>query len=89
MSDTDIDHTVAKLNMEAYTDKQLVGFAQKYSIQKEICRLIAYIYFQSHKKWNQTKTKIYNNDFDFKDKGTEQRKAYCEKIIRNKLNTFN
>ena len=50
MSDTRIDHTITKLNIEAYTDEQLIEFGKTHLIQPDIYRLRAYNYFQSHKE---------------------------------------
>ena len=81
MSDTGIEHTLTKLNIEAYTYEQVIEFGKTYLIQKEIYRQGAYNYFKSHKDEirQQQRTK-YSNDFNFRYKRREQRKAYYETI---------
>ena len=74
MSDTGIEHTLTKSKIEAYTDKQLIEFGTTYLIQKDICRLRAYSYFQSHKdEIRQEQRNKYS--CDFRDKRREQIKA--------------
>ena len=79
MGDTSIEHALTQLNIETYTDEQLVEFGKTYLIQKGIYRLRAYNYFQSHKDEIRQKQRTkYNNDFEFKEKRKGQRKTYCE-----------
>ena len=85
MTDTGIDHTSSKLNIEAYTDEQLIELGQKYLIQKEMYRMKAFNYSQSHKEEIREKQRQkYNNDLEFRDKRKQYRKAYYE---TNKVDT--
>ena len=80
MTDAGIDHTISKLNIEAYTDEQLIELGKQYLIQKEMYRMRAYNYFQLHKHEIREKQRNkYNNDDQFKHKRKEERKAYYEK----------
>jgi len=73
MSDHNIEHKLTKLNIEAYTDEQLIEFGKTYLIQKEIYRLRAYNYFLPHKDEIRQKQRTeYNNDFEFREKKNDK-----------------
>ena len=81
MTDSGIDHTITKLNIEAYTDEQLIALGKNNLIHKEMYRMRAYNYFQSHKEEIREKPRNKdNNDNQFRDKRKEQGKASYEKI---------
>ena len=48
MSATGIEHTLTKLNIEAYTGEQVIEFGKQCLVQNEIYRLRSYNYFQLH-----------------------------------------
>ena len=80
MNDSGIGNTIPKLNIEAYTDEQLIGLGKQYLIQEEMYIIRSYTYFQSHKEDIRTKQmNTYNNDNQFRDKGNQQIHAdYCQ-----------